>query len=132
MVGIKLEKMEKILVYKKIFREELMEKSQIKNIVVLKNLPSNLIEEAFVIVKSKKTAKSLEYIEKKENLKKQENGKNTKDYIIREAESVISNYINVMEKKEKKKESVNTNKKYKMLKFYSIAVTIILAVSIIL
>lgn len=109
-----------------------MEKSQIKNIVVLKNLPSNLIEEAFVIVKSKKTAKSLEYIEKKENLKKQENGKNTKDYIIREAESVISNYINVMEKKEKKKESVNTNKKYKMLKFYSIAVTIILAVSIIL
>lgn len=103
-----------------------------KNIVVLKNLPSNLIEEAFVIVKSKKTAKSLEYIDKKENSKKQESGQDTKDYIIREAESVISSYISGMEKKEKKLESVNTNKKYKMLKFYSIAVTIILAIYVIL
>lgn len=109
-----------------------MEKSQMKNIVVLKNLPSNLIEEAFVIVKSKKTAKSLEYIDKKENSKKQESGQDTKDYIIREAESVISSYISGMEKKEKKLESVNTNKKYKMLKFYSIAVTIILATYVIL
>ena len=31
-----------------------MEKSQMKNIVILKNLPSNLIEEAFVVLKSRK------------------------------------------------------------------------------
>lgn len=47
-----------------------MEKSQMKNIVVLKNLPSNLIEEALVIVKSNKMAKRFEYIDKKENLEK--------------------------------------------------------------
>ena len=109
-----------------------MGKSQMKNIVVLRNLPSNLVEEAFVIVKSQKTAKRFEYIDKKENLKKQESGKDAKDYIIREAESVISSYISGLERKEKKQENVNINKKYKMLKLYSIAVTIILAIYVIL
>ena len=52
-----------------------MENGQMKNMVVLKNLPSNLIEEALVIVKSKKNVKTLEYIDKKENGKKQ----NSKD-----------------------------------------------------
>jgi DNA polymerase III delta prime subunit len=109
-----------------------MEKSQMKNIVVLKNLPSNLIEEAFVIVKSKKTAKTLEYIDKKEDLNKKEDAKNTNDYIIREAESVISSYIKVVENKEKKQDKVSSNKKYKILKIYSIVVTLILAVCVIL
>ena len=40
-----------------------MEKCKMKNVVVLRNLPSNLIEEAFVVVKSKKIAKSLERID---------------------------------------------------------------------
>ena len=34
-----------------------MEKCKMKNVVVLKNLPSNLIEEAFVVVKSRKLQK---------------------------------------------------------------------------
>ena len=58
----------------------------------------NLIEEAIVIFKSNKYAKKFEYIEKNENIKKEENNKNSKDYIIREAESVLSNYINSVEK----------------------------------
>ena len=44
-----------------------MEKSKMKNIVILKNLPSNLIEEAFVVVKSRKVARNLEYIDGKKN-----------------------------------------------------------------
>ena len=52
-----------------------MENGQMKNMVVLKNLPSNLIEEALVIVKSKKNVKTLEYIDKKENGKKQNSQK---------------------------------------------------------
>ena len=35
-----------------------------KNMVVLKNLPSNLVEEAIVILKSSKKVKKLEKIEK--------------------------------------------------------------------
>lgn len=107
-----------------------MEKSQMKNIVVLKNLPSNLIEEAFVIVKSKKTAKSLEYIDKKDKIDKKEKG--TSDYIIREAESVISSYINVVDKKDKKEDSLKVNKKYKRLRFYSIGMTVAWILTLIL
>ena len=101
-----------------------MEKSQMKNIVVLKNLPSNLIEEAIVILKSNKTAKKLEYIDKKENIKDKVNANNSNNYIVREAESVISNYINTMEKSEKNENGIKVNRRYKKLKIYSIIVTI--------
>lgn len=107
-----------------------MEKSQMKNIVVLKNLPSNLIEEALVIVKSNKMAKRFEYIDKKENLEKKENSKGNNDYIIREAESVISSYINIIEKKESKKKDFKLIKKYKGLKIYSACITIALFVMV--
>ena len=47
-----------------------MENNKMKNIVVLKNLPSNIVEEAIVFVKTNKYAKKLEYIDKTTNLKK--------------------------------------------------------------
>ena len=97
-----------------------------KNIVVLKNLPSNLIEEAIVILKSRKIAKKLEYIDKKENLKKDITNKD--NYMVREAENIISNYISNMEKKDKMKEELKTNRKYKRLKVYSFIVTIFLII----
>ena len=52
--------------------------------------------------------------------------RDTKDktYIIREAESVISNYINSVQSREKLNELTFSSKKYKMLKFYSIFITI--------
>ncbi len=100
-----------------------MEKNEMKNIILLKNLPSNLVEEAIVIVKQNKTAKAIEYIDNKENEIK-ENETKDKNYIIREAESVISNYINTIQSKEKTKEILSTNKRYKMLKIYSIFITI--------
>ena len=103
-----------------------MEKNQMKNIVVLKNLPSNLIDEAIVILKSNRTAKKLEYIDKKENLNKEEFDKNKNNYIIREAESVISNYINVIERREKRENNIKVSKRYRNLKVYSIIVTVIL------
>ena len=42
-----------------------METSNMKNMVVLKNLPSNLVEEAIIILKSNKKVKKLQKIEKK-------------------------------------------------------------------
>ena len=49
-----------------------MENSNMKNMVVLKNLPSNLVEEAFIILKSSKKAKKLEKIEKRKKTEKVE------------------------------------------------------------
>lgn len=48
-----------------------METSNMKNMVVLKNLPSNLVEEAIVILKSSKKVRKLEKIEKKKKTTRQ-------------------------------------------------------------
>lgn len=109
-----------------------MEVSNMKNIVVLKNLPSNLVEEAIVILKTNKVAKKLEYIDKNTNLNVNNNN-NTKEYMVREAESVISSYITKIEKnKNEKIPNIKIEKKYKKLKVYSIIASILLVLMIIL
>ena len=103
-----------------------MPNGNLKNIVVLKNLPSNLIDEAIVIVKSKKTAKKLEVIEKSLSTSYKRNNDST-DYVIKEAENVVSNYIAKLEKnKGIKKVDNNIEAKYKIIKAYSIFISIIL------
>lgn len=98
-----------------------MEASKMKNMVVLKNLPSNLVEEAIVILKSGKKVKKLEKIEKN---KRTENNNTTErmnqDYVLKEAEMLVANYITSLEKQENKTIKItNTNKKYKRLKQYA-------------
>lgn len=102
-----------------------MEKNDMKNIVVLKNIPSNLVDEAILIIKGNKNARKLEHIytancDAKE---KMQNG----DYIIKEAESVIQNYILNTEEKIKNKKPKNAEKKYKILKIYSIVISIFMS-----
>lgn len=108
-----------------------MEKNGMKNIVVLKNLPSNIVEEAIVILKTNKYAKKIEYIDKV-NSQSGEKQKNKKDYIIREAESVLANYIDKMENKDRQKRKINDDKKYKKLKIYSIVISILLLITILI
>ena len=104
-----------------------MEKSNMKNIVVLKNIPSNLVDEAILILKTNKNAKKLEHVcnSSKENF---EIRNSASDYIVKEAESVIANYISKIEGKKEIKKVINIseNKKYKRLKTYSIIVSIVL------
>lgn len=105
---------------------------KMKNIVVLKNLPSNLVEEAIVILKgNKKRIKSLKSLVSK-NGTKIENKSN--DYIVKEAEMVISNYITSLENQKfckSKKKIKNIEKKYKRLKVATIILSIMLFVSLI-
>ena len=109
-----------------------MDISNMKNIVVLKNLPSNLIEEAIVILKSNKVAKKLEYIDKNSN-DNFNSCKKSKEYMVREAEVVISSYISQIEKNKKESlPSLNMEKKYKKLKIYSIIASIILVLMFVL
>ena len=107
-----------------------MEKCKMKNVVVLRNLPSNLIEEAFVIVKSKKVARSLERIDaRNEKIA----GKNKDDgYIVREAESVLASFVSFIEKKERKKVDLGLKRRYNMLKIYGVLVTVAFVVAVIL
>ena len=82
-----------------------MDISNMKNMIVLKNLPSNLIEEAIVVLKENKKAKKYQYVDGKnvDTMKKKSNKTvNNTEYIIKEAESVISNYIINLETKSPK------------------------------
>lgn len=106
-----------------------MEGNKMKNIVVLKNLPSNLVEEAIVVLKGNKI-KLPEHVDKKQDT----NAKvGTKDYILKEAEMVISNYLSNVENKKigGTKKNNRIEKKYKRLQVVTIGLLIALAAVII-
>ena len=77
-----------------------------KNMIVLKNLPSNIVDEAIVILKPNIKLKSLDTITQKNNKIKEEN---SKKYIINEAEMLVTNYISKIESDKNKK--IKANKK---------------------
>ena len=102
-----------------------MEASKLKNIVVLKNLPSNIVDEAIIILKANKKVKKLQKIEQNKNSTSNENDRKDKEYILKEAEMLVSNYISKIENnKQKNICNKETKDKYNKLKKYSIAITI--------
>ena len=102
-----------------------MEASKLKNMIVLKNLPSNIVDEAIVVLKTNKKIKKLQKIEQNKNLIINENDKKDKEYILREAEMLVNSYISKIENNEKKNIfNKEDNKKYNKLKKYAIAITI--------
>ncbi len=107
-----------------------MEESKLKNTVVLKNLPSNLIEEAIVILKSNKKAKKLEKIdkEKRSEDEKIKNNKNKKEFVVKEAEMIISSYITKLEENKQniQKSKIEQTKKVRRLKNYAYISSIII------
>lgn len=107
-----------------------MDTESMKNMVVLKNLPSNIVDEAIVILKPNIKLKSLDLAENKakNNEKNSIKTDTTKKYIINEAEMVISNYISSIEKDKKKISKVNKKieMKYKRLRITSIVLGIML------
>ena len=108
-----------------------METGNVKNIIVLKNLPSNLVDEAIVFLKANKNAKKLEYVEKNSVLECEEDI-NKSDYVIREAESVILDYIsNVEENDLDENKTVMFERKYRRLKVYSKIVSVLFLILII-
>ena len=110
-----------------------METNSLKNIIVLKSLPSNIIEEAIIILKSNKYAKKLQMIEKNNNKELEEKESNSKEYIIKEAEALLSSYISKVENnKFLEKPNKVLKEKYKRLRQYSIIMTIFFAISFII
>lgn len=108
-----------VLEFKK-YMEGFMEEDNFRNIVLLKDLPSNIIEEAIVILKdtSKVTVK---------NIKQNKNSdKKDSKYIIKEAEMIISNYINKLEeKKDKNRVNLKNYKRLKMISYLLGATTVL-------
>ena len=110
-----------------------MEASNLKNMVVLKNLPSNIVDEAIIILKNSKKIKKLEKVENNKTTNKKEKQTTQKDYILKEAEMLVNSYVSKIENKEDKKfEDNKMQQKYKKIKKYSIITTIIGVIEFIL
>ena len=112
-----------------------MDISSMKNMVILRNLPSNIVDEAIVILKNNQKIKKPEFVESKLNNSKINNNKvsNSNDYIVNEAEMLISNYISNLEKpKEISISTKNLKQKYIKMKRLSIVLGIVTIIQIIL
>ncbi len=111
-----------------------MDTQDMKNMIVLKNLPSNIVDEAIVILKPNIKLKSLDMAESNNNKTEKTNVQKNRKYIINEAEMVVGNYISKIEND--KKEKIKTNKKIEMkckrLKIMSIFLGVMFIVSILL
>lgn len=107
----------------------MINESKMKNIIVLKDLPSNIVDEAIVILKNNVKVKNKEKIENKIVNKGQEEIIENCDFAVKEAELIIQNYIKEIEEP---KEIKKTNVKYKKLQISSffLAMTIIIGIII--
>lgn len=103
-----------------------MDSNAMKNMIILRDLPSNMVEEAYIVFKSNAKIHKAQKIEKRKVEAKQEEKEKAKDYMVKEAEMIIYDYIAKIEKREY--ELGNGNKKlkekYKKLKAISIFLTI--------
>lgn len=106
-----------------------MNKDSLKNIVLLKDLPSNIIEEAIVVLKeNKKIHKYQKIIDEQNKTNNHEIDKNNKtnksinknDYIIKEAYMLLEDYTKRLEKETPKWK----NNLKKLEKRYKISVKI--------
>lgn len=93
-----------------------MNMDNMKNVIVLKDLPSNIVEEAIVILKENINIKNID--KKKENVKVTACGKiNSRDFVIKEAQNVLADYISSIEKpKQLEVTNKNLKKKYERIK----------------
>ncbi len=106
-----------------------MEDIDLKNMIILKDLPSNIVKEAYVVFKSNKMIKKFQKINK--NTEKQENKENREDqYAIKEAEMLVLDYIEKVEKSEK--EVILNSRVNKKLKKYAYIASIIIFIQFIL
>lgn len=111
-------------------KEVQMEDIDLKNMVILKDLPSNIVKEAYVVFKSNKMIKKFQKINK--NNEKEQINKDNEDnqYAIREAEMLVMDYIEKTEKSEK--EVILNSRINKRLKKYACITSIIMFIQFIL
>ena len=99
-----------------------MDIEKMKNIVVLKNIPSNMIEEAFVVLKDNVKIHKEECVGNSKSLDNKYEKVKEGNYVVKEAELIVSEYIKKLEKKDIKesKETKKLKEKCKKLKYMAI------------
>ena len=105
-----------------------MEDLDSKNMIILKDLPSNIVKEAYVVFKSNKMIRKFQKINKNNEKKKEEEESNR--YAVKEAEMLVLDYIEKVETSEK--EVIINSKINKKLKKYAYITSIIIFIQLIL
>ena len=104
-----------------------MENNKIKNTIVLRGMASNVVDEAIVILKPHVKIKKTQVLNN--NIREKSA---SKELIIKEAEHIISEYINKISIKEIENEKLELEKKIKKLKLISFMFFIILVITVII
>ena len=114
-----------------------MEMNNVKNVIILKNLPSNILDEAIVVVKNKKKADidclknrnkddaTQGYMNESDFKKIEAIEQDNREYVVKEAEMIIKNYIEKMEDGQKVIAKNKLQKKCKRLKYINAVLLIV-------
>ena len=103
-----------------------MENNKVKNTIVLRGMASNVVDEAIVILKPNVKIKKTQVVN---NIREKNN---SKELILKEAEHIVSEYVNRISVKEIEKAKNELEKKVKKLKIISMMFFIILVITVII
>ena len=106
-----------------------MQNKKLKNTIVLKGMASNVVEEAIVILKPNIKLKQKQYIDKNNYIEK---NNTTNNYIVKEAENVILDYIEKIEKRSVVEKNMKKLKKYRYLQFSNIVLILVTIIAILI
>lgn len=106
-----------------------MDISNLKNIIILKNLPSNIIDEAIVVLKQNVSSKT--YNKVKDAQGKYTEIKKNNDYVVNEAQMHIAEYISNMNRKDTSNQNKELERKYIRLKRITKILAVLSALGII-
>lgn len=106
-----------------------MDANIMKRMIVLKNLQSNMIDEAYVVFKNNVKIRKYEKINNEKD-KMEKDKKNDKDYMIKEAEMIVNEYISKIENKNTNLQQIEQN--YKRLKIFTISLCLFSTLNFIL
>lgn len=103
-----------------------MQNSRLKNSIILRGMASNIVDEAIVILKPNIKLKKMEH-SKNKGVK---SDNKSKDFIVKEAENVILDYIYKINEKDALRIKKQLEKKLKIFRIISIVLFISLIISL--
>lgn len=106
-----------------------MQLSKMKNIIVLRGMASNVVDEAIVVLKPNVKIKQSEYNTKR---KLNSEDKNKKMVVLKEAESTINTYVRKLQKESKKIEDDKFRMKYKFLQVCNVILIFSIIIGVLL
>lgn len=104
-----------------------MQLSKMKNIIVLRGMASNVVEEAIVVLKPHVKLKQSEYNSKG---KATAESRDKKIFVVKEAENTINMYVKKLQNKAQEAEDRNFRMKYKFLQVCNVVLILSLIVGV--